>query len=68
MFIRAGKAGCLSKRMSIRDGSHYSVPSGFDKNGSLLRQESLKYRHIPASSFLELSHFASNLEGAVNRS
>jgi hypothetical protein len=41
------------------------VPKGFDQNGTSLRQEALKYRHIPAPSFLALSHFASNLDGAV---
>jgi hypothetical protein len=67
----AGKAGCLSKGGLVRDGSHLGVPpffrrgGGFDQNGTSLRQEALKYRHIPASSLLALSHFASNLDGAV---
>jgi hypothetical protein len=38
---------------------------GFDQNGHLRRQESLRYRHIPALSFLASGHFASNLDGAV---
>jgi hypothetical protein len=38
---------------------------GFDQNGHLLRQESLKYRHIPALSFLASARSASNLGGAV---
>ncbi|WOF45567.1 hypothetical protein KNJ79_13925 [Sphingopyxis indica] len=60
---RAGKAGCLSKRLAPRDGSHLGVPKGFDQNGPLLRQEALKYRHITAPSLLALGHFASNLDG-----
>jgi hypothetical protein len=57
-------AVCLCKRTAGLDGSHSGVPQGFDQNGPLLRQETWKYRHIPAASFLALSHFASNLEGA----
>ena len=64
---RAGKAGCLSKRLSGRDGSHSSVPQGFGKNGPELRLEGLKYRHIPAPSFLALSHFYSNLDRPISR-
>jgi hypothetical protein len=41
---------------------------GFAQNGPLLRQEALKDGHIPAASFLALSHFDSNLDGAVNGS
>jgi hypothetical protein len=61
----AGRAGCPSKAALVRDGSHLGVPSGFDQNGPSLRQEDLKYRHIPSPSFLTLNHFASNLDGAV---
>ncbi|MPS67653.1 MAG: hypothetical protein E2586_04055 [Novosphingobium sp.] len=61
----AGRAGCPSKAASVRDGSHLGVPSGFDQNGPSLRREVLKYRHIPSPSLLALSHFASNLDGAV---
>ncbi|WP_395390906.1 hypothetical protein WBP07_10100 [Novosphingobium sp. BL-8A] len=61
----AGRAGCPSKVPLVRDGSHLGVPSGFDQNGPSLCQEALKYGHIPAPSFLALSHFASNLDGAV---
>jgi hypothetical protein len=39
--------------------------AGFGQNGPLRRQEALKYRHIPVASFLALSHFDSNLVGAV---
>jgi hypothetical protein len=63
--VAAGRAGCPSKAASGRDGSHLDVPSGFDQNGPSLRQEVLKYRHIPAPSFLALNHFASNLDDAV---
>ena len=66
--IPAGKAGCLSKRIFVRDGSHSAFPAGFGQNGLSQRQEVLKYRHIPAPSFLATGHFDSNLEGAVNRS
>jgi hypothetical protein len=62
----AGKAGCLSKGDLVRDGSHLDVPKGFDQNGPSRRQEALKYRHIAAPSFLALSHFASNLDGAIH--
>ncbi|MEJ2410145.1 MAG: hypothetical protein P8Y48_12630, partial [Novosphingobium sp.] len=66
----AGQAGCLSRSGLVRDGSHLGVPpfskiGGFDQNGPVLRQEALKYGHIPAPSFLALSHFASNLDGAI---
>jgi hypothetical protein len=63
--VAAGKAGCLSKGSFGRDGSHLVVPQGFDQNGPLPRQEVWKYRHIPAPSFLALSHFASNLAPAI---
>src|SRR3546814_20873893 len=46
---RAGKAGCLSKGLSVRDGSHLDVPKGFDQNGPSLRREVSKYRHISSS-------------------
>jgi hypothetical protein len=39
---------------------------GFDQNGHLRRQESLRYRHIPALSFLAPGHFAANLDGAIH--
>src|SRR3546814_11219413 len=61
---RAGKAGCLSKGLSVRDGSHLDVPKGFDQNGPLLRREVSKYRHISSPSLLALGHFASNLDDA----
>src|SRR3546814_10588523 len=51
---RAGKAGCLSKGLSVRDGSHLDVPKGFDQNGPLLRREVSKYRHISSPSLLAL--------------
>ena len=38
----AGEAGCLSKDLSVRDGSHSGVPQGFDQNGLLLRWIVLK--------------------------
>jgi hypothetical protein len=38
---------------------------GFDQNGHLRRQESLRYRHIPALSFLAPGHFAANLDGVI---
>src|SRR3546814_6791257 len=59
---RAGKAGCLSKDLSVRDGSNLGVPKGFDQNGPLLRREVWKYRHMSAPSLLALSHFASHLD------
>src|SRR3546814_17781983 len=62
---RAGKAGCLSKRLSARDGSHLDVPKGFDQNGPLLRREVLKYRHMSSPSLLELGPFASKLDGLM---
>tara|TARA_Y100000815_G_C13330258_1_gene495697 strand:- start:492 stop:647 length:156 start_codon:yes stop_codon:yes gene_type:complete len=40
-------------------------PGGFDQNGPALRRQALKYRHIPAACVLALTHFASNLDGAV---
>src|SRR3546814_15412833 len=61
---RARKAGCLSKGLSVRDGSHLNVPKGFDQNGPLLRREVSKYRHISSPSLLALGHFASNLDDA----
>ena len=74
--MRAAKAGCpfgeaqdmLCQRISVRDGSHLDVPRGFDQNGPLQRRIGLKYRHIPAPLLLALGHFASNLDGVINRS
>jgi hypothetical protein len=66
--VVAGKAACLSKTALVRDGSHFVVPKGFDQNGPELRRIVLKYRHIPAPILLALSRFASNLDGAINRS
>ncbi|WP_305702621.1 hypothetical protein [Novosphingobium sp.] len=63
--LHAGKAGSLSKGGFVRAGSHSSVPQGFAQNGPFPRQEIMKYRHIPALSFLALSHFGSNLDVAV---
>ncbi|ABD26156.1 hypothetical protein Saro_1716 [Novosphingobium aromaticivorans DSM 12444] len=62
----AAGAGCPCKGVSVRDGSHSGVPSGFDQNGHLPRQSGLKYRHIPAPSFLAPGRFASNLDGAIH--
>src|SRR3546814_16604732 len=64
LFRSAGKAVCLSKGLSVRDGSHLDVPKGFDQNGPLLRREVSKYRHISSPSLLALGHFASNLDDA----
>ncbi|WP_142638511.1 hypothetical protein [Sphingomonas sp. IC081] len=64
--VSAGRAGCPSKVASVRNGSHLGVPSGFDQNGPSLRQEALKYGHIPSPSFLALNHFASNLDDAID--
>ncbi|WP_374281605.1 hypothetical protein, partial [Novosphingobium sp.] len=64
--IPAGKAGCLSKGIFVRDGSHSAVPQGFGQNGLSQRREVLKYRHIPVPSLLATGHFDSNLEGAVH--
>jgi hypothetical protein len=66
--VVAGKAGCLSKIALVRDGSHFVVPKGFDQNGPELRRIVLKYQHIPAPILPALSRFASNLDGAINRS
>lgn len=63
--VPAAGAGCPCKGASVREGSHFSVPAGFDQNGPLLRQNVLKDRHIPAPFFLALSHFASNLNRAI---
>ncbi|WP_156427384.1 hypothetical protein [Novosphingobium sp. Fuku2-ISO-50] len=63
--MRAAKAGCLCKRISVRDGSHFAVPSGFDPKGPSQRRSGLKYRHIPAPSLLALGLLASNLDGVV---
>ncbi|WP_327195336.1 hypothetical protein, partial [Sphingomonas sp. LH128] len=59
------RAGCPSKAASVRDGSHSGVPKGFDQKGPAPRRQALKYRHIPSPCLLALSHFASNLDGAV---
>jgi hypothetical protein len=40
--MRAAKAGCLCKRISVRDGSHFAVPKGFDPKGPSLRWIGLK--------------------------
>src|SRR3546814_20649557 len=59
---RARKAGCLSKGLSVRNGSHLNVPKGCDHNGPLLRREVSKYLHILSPSTLSLGQFDSNLE------
>ncbi|MXO66600.1 hypothetical protein [Altericroceibacterium endophyticum] len=62
----ARREGCLPFQGDLfREGSHLGVAKRFGQNGPSLRQEALKYRHIPTPSFLTLSHFASNLDGTV---
>jgi len=63
--VPAGRAGCPSKGTLARYVRRLGVPQGFGQNGHLPRQESLKYRHIPALSFLAPGRFDSNLGGAV---
>ncbi|CAN0453537.1 unnamed protein product, partial [Ectocarpus fasciculatus] len=61
--ICAGNSHSFPKRISVRDGSHFVVPPGFDRFGRLLRWAGSKYMHIPSPSRLALSPIASNLSG-----
>jgi hypothetical protein len=66
--IGRSQAVILPARLIRFEIEAISMSFGFDPFCPWLRQNALRYIHIPAAFFLALSKMASNLEGIFNRS